>query len=211
MRQMAKEVLITGKFLPSQTRARLESAFVVRELPLEKQAAFLAQYGKNIGALITGGHQQADAGMMDALPQLAVISCYGVGYDGIDVAAASERGIWVCNTPGVLNDDVADMGIALMLAVVRRIPAAERYVRIAFGNSFGDDAGVFSFGNVLGLGRHCAFGDAGVFADSGKTRLRPDMVWHFVLHQYASVISFAAFWSRGVLSEIGNAAAHRLV
>ena len=129
MRQMAKEVLITGKFLPSQTRARLESAFVVRELPLEKQAAFLAQYGKNIGALITGGHQQADAGMMDALPQLAVISCYGVGYDGIDVAAASERGIWVCNTPGVLNDDVADMGIALMLAVVRRIPAAERYVR----------------------------------------------------------------------------------
>ena len=54
-------------------------------------------------------------------------------------------------------------------------------------------------------------GDAGVFADSGKTRLRPDMVWHFVLHQYASVISFAAFWSRGVLSEIGNAAAHRLV
>lgn len=128
---MAKEVLITGGFLAADTRARLESAFVVRELPPddESQAAFFAAHGGNIGALITGGHQSADAAMMAKMPNLSVISCYGVGYDGIDVAAASARGIWVCNTPDVLTDDVADMAMALMLAVVRRIPAAERYVR----------------------------------------------------------------------------------
>ncbi|MGI9338793.1 MAG: 2-hydroxyacid dehydrogenase [Gammaproteobacteria bacterium] len=127
---MAKEVLLSGGFLAAQTRAKLEADFVVRELPPpDARAAFFAEHGGNIGALITGGHQRADAAMMDNMPHLAVISCYGVGYDGIDVKEATKRGIWVCNTPEVLNDDVADMAMALMLAVVRRIPAAERFVR----------------------------------------------------------------------------------
>lgn len=146
---MAKEVLLTGGFLAAQTRARLESGFVVRELPQQSQQsqeAFLAEYGGNIGALITGGHQQADAALMDMLPRLSVISCYGVGYDGIDVAAATKRGIWVCNTPDVLNDDVADLAMALMLAVVRRVPEAERYVR---GGKWRDD-GAFGLTERLG-------------------------------------------------------------
>src|SRR3546814_20195225 len=66
---------------------------------------------------------------MDALPNAKVIAHHGVGYDGVDVAAATARGIKVSNTPDVLSDEVADFAIALTLATLRRIPQADRYVR----------------------------------------------------------------------------------
>lgn len=110
---------------------RLGGAHVLHVLPAEQEerAAFLAAHADGIAALVTTGHHGADAALMDALPSLQVISCFGVGYDGIDVAAASARGVWVGHTPDVLNDDVADMAMALMLAAARRLPAADRYVR----------------------------------------------------------------------------------
>jgi len=60
---------------------------------------------------------------------LRLIACFGVGVDAIDLAAARERGIAVTNTPDVLTDDVADLAIGLMLATMRGISAADRYVR----------------------------------------------------------------------------------
>ena len=66
---------------------------------------------------------------MDRLPALEIISVMGVGYDGIDVAAAKARGVVVTHTPNVLNDEVADLAIALALCIARRIPQADRYVR----------------------------------------------------------------------------------
>lgn len=73
---------------------------------------------------------QIDAGMMDAAgPQLKVIANYAVGYDNIDLAAATARGILVTNTPGVLTDATADFAWALLMTVARRIPEAERYTR----------------------------------------------------------------------------------
>jgi lactate dehydrogenase-like 2-hydroxyacid dehydrogenase len=53
----------------------------------------------------------------------------GVGYDGVDVAAAKARGVMVTHTPNVLNDDVADLAISLMLCAARQLPAADRFVR----------------------------------------------------------------------------------
>ena len=58
-----------------------------------------------------------------------MISVFGVGYDGVDVAAARARGVPVTNTPDVLTDEVADLGVALMLSIARRIPQADRFVR----------------------------------------------------------------------------------
>jgi lactate dehydrogenase-like 2-hydroxyacid dehydrogenase len=75
------------------------------------------------------GSRGCDAATMDALPNTRVIAHFGVGYDGVDVAAATERGIKVSNTPGVLSDDVADFAVGLMLATLRRIPQGDRYVR----------------------------------------------------------------------------------
>ena len=67
--------------------------------------------------------------VIEAAPKLKVISQVAVGYDNIDVTAATERGIVVTNTPGVLTEATADMTFALLLAAARKLPAAERYLR----------------------------------------------------------------------------------
>jgi lactate dehydrogenase-like 2-hydroxyacid dehydrogenase len=66
---------------------------------------------------------------MARLPQLQLIACFGVGVDAIDLPAAHARGIAVTNTPEVLTDDVADLALGLMLAALRGIAAADRFVR----------------------------------------------------------------------------------
>lgn len=78
------------------------------------------------GIAVSGG---INAAMIEHLPALEVIASFGVGYDGIDVAAAGVRGIVVTNTPDVLNDEVADTAIGLLLNTVRRFPQAEAWLR----------------------------------------------------------------------------------
>src|SRR3546814_929433 len=63
------------------------------------------------------------------LPKLEIISSFGVGYDPIDIDCAKERKVVVTNTPDVLTDDVADIAMALMLAMMRRIPQGDAFVR----------------------------------------------------------------------------------
>ncbi len=75
------------------------------------------------------GHAPFGAAEMDAHPNLGIIANFGVGYDAIDVAAATERGIRVTNTPDVLTDDVADLGVALLLGAARHLVAADAWVR----------------------------------------------------------------------------------
>lgn len=70
-----------------------------------------------------------DAPVMDAAPRLKLIANVAVGYDNIDVAAATERGIIVTNTPGVLTECTADLTFALILATARRIVEADAYMR----------------------------------------------------------------------------------
>ena len=84
--------------------------------------ALLKNIGPRIRALATNGESGASARLMDSLPRLEIIACNGVGVDAIDLAHAAKRGIRVTNTPGVLPDEVADMGIGLLLATVRQIP-----------------------------------------------------------------------------------------
>ena len=70
-----------------------------------------------------------DAALMDSLPKLAMISNYAVGYNNIDVGAATKRGIIVTNTPGVLTDATADLTFTLLLCAARRIVEADKYTR----------------------------------------------------------------------------------
>ncbi|HET6614682.1 MAG TPA: D-glycerate dehydrogenase, partial [Dehalococcoidia bacterium] len=70
-----------------------------------------------------------DARLIETAPKLRVISNVAVGYDNVDIAAATARGIPVGNTPGVLTETTADLAWALMLAVARRVVEAERFVR----------------------------------------------------------------------------------
>jgi lactate dehydrogenase-like 2-hydroxyacid dehydrogenase len=90
---------------------------------------WLAEWGPRIRAIAVAGHIRADEAYMRRLPSLEIISSFGVGYDHIDARAAGRLGIIVTNTPGVLDDEVADTALGLMLMAVRQLPQAERYLR----------------------------------------------------------------------------------
>ncbi|MDP3796320.1 MAG: 2-hydroxyacid dehydrogenase [Polaromonas sp.] len=122
------EILAVAK-LPPYLMEPLRETFVVHEqIHQGDPAAFAAAAGR-IRAIVGSGESKVPRSLMVQLPALEMISIMGVGYDGVDVAAALERNIQVTHTPGVLNDDVADLAIGLMLSVARRIPQADQYVR----------------------------------------------------------------------------------
>ncbi len=78
-----------------------------------------------------------DAALMDANPQLKVISNYAVGFDNIDIPAATERGIPIGNTPGVLTDTTADFAFTLLMAAARRVVEGVDYVRAGNWKTWG--------------------------------------------------------------------------
>ena len=80
-------------------------------------------------AIVGGGSMHLDAATIAALPALEIVAVHGVGHDGVDLAAARARGVRVTTTPDVLTDDVADLAIALWLAVARAVVANDRAVR----------------------------------------------------------------------------------
>jgi lactate dehydrogenase-like 2-hydroxyacid dehydrogenase len=87
------------------------------------------RHGAGVEVVITSVRHGCDADTMSLLPALRGICSWGVGHDTIDVVAAHQRRIQVSNTPGVLDDCVADMAWALMLDVSRRVAEGDRYVR----------------------------------------------------------------------------------
>lgn len=115
---------------PAWDQEPLDAAFTVhRYFEAEDKAAFLAAVGPSVRGIATRGELGANRAMIEACPHLEVISVYGVGYDAVDLTAARERGIRVTNTPDVLTNDVADLGVAMMLVQSRGMIGAERWVR----------------------------------------------------------------------------------
>src|ERR1700759_2684190 len=82
-----------------------------------------------VRACVTNGHSGPPPEMIDRMPKLEIIGSASVGYDGIPVEYARSKGIPVTNTPEVLNDDVADLAIALMIMTARKLVVTDRYVR----------------------------------------------------------------------------------
>jgi hydroxypyruvate reductase len=122
------DVLVVARLWPPMMEA-LHGAFHVHDRVHQGEPAAFAAIAPRVRAIAASGESKVTREMMAQLPALEMISVFGVGYDGIDVAAARERGIAVTNTPNVLNDEVADLALGLVLAVARRIPQADRYVR----------------------------------------------------------------------------------
>jgi lactate dehydrogenase-like 2-hydroxyacid dehydrogenase len=90
----------------------------------------LTRLAPKIKAVAATSHNAVvDAALMSRLPNLQIVVNYGVGYDHVDTAWAAEHGIIVTHTPGVLDEEVADVAMALTLATVRKLPQAERYLR----------------------------------------------------------------------------------
>jgi lactate dehydrogenase-like 2-hydroxyacid dehydrogenase len=142
---------------PSRVEAALADAYTVhRYWEAGDPAALLAEIGGRIRAVATDGHYGIAPEIMAALPALEIVASNGVGYDAIDTAACKAKGVRVTNTPEVLNDAVAEMALALMLALCRRIPQADGFLRDGrwleggFGLT-GELTGAHA--GILGLGR----------------------------------------------------------
>jgi len=152
---MKSDVLLVGQLMPHIIEA-LDAAYRVHALyKADDRNAFLGEVGGSIRGIATFG--QADRSIMDACPNLEIISSFGVGYDGIDAQYAKSRNIIVCNTPGVLDDEVANTAIALLLATTRSIVAYDRYLRDGCWVAKGDPPLTRGLAGktigILGLGR----------------------------------------------------------
>lgn len=111
-------------------QARLQSAYRIVELwQADDPNDLMRQYANEVEVLLASSFHPARAALIDQLPALKAICSLGVGYDGIDVRHAQARGVQVSNTPDVLNDCVADLTWGLILATMRGMGRAERFVR----------------------------------------------------------------------------------
>ncbi|MGD0422623.1 MAG: D-glycerate dehydrogenase [Candidatus Bathyarchaeia archaeon] len=109
---------------------------------------------KDVEGLIVDA-DKVDAELLDKAPRLKVVSEYGVGYDNIDVAEATRRGVLVGNTPGVLSETTADLAFALLLAAARRVVEGNSSVHAGSWGStlqYGQDVHGATLG-IIGLGR----------------------------------------------------------
>ena len=144
---------ITGEMRDRLTgRLDIHDAKLIDDMP-----GFLAQHGTDLHYALTDGHYGVPRDWMDAMPNLKLISNYGVGYDAIDVGLSVSRRIMVTHTPTVLNDEVATTALMLMLACYRNLLASDAHVRSGGWSRDGHMALSRSADNrrvgILGLGR----------------------------------------------------------
>src|SRR5499427_1423829 len=117
---------------------------------------FLASVGAKIRGLVQGGGTVTPTSLLDALPELEIISVFGVGYDGVPVDYCRKRGLKVTNTPDVLTDDVADVAVGLVMMTGRGFVRANRFVQAGEWLKRGPELTTKLSGKtagILGLGR----------------------------------------------------------
>lgn len=124
---MAIDILQTQPMIDSCTKALADNFTVHRYFDAPDKAALIAEVGPRIRGIACQGPVSGE--LINSLPNLEIIACFGVGYDAVDVAAAKARKVRVTNTPDVLNDAVAELTIGMMIALARHIPQADRFVR----------------------------------------------------------------------------------
>ncbi|MFN5997891.1 MAG: 2-hydroxyacid dehydrogenase [Paracoccaceae bacterium] len=127
---MSKPQVLQVGPVPDWDQEPLDAAFSIhRWWEAADKDALLAKVGTEIRAIATRGDLGASEKMIAACPKLEMISVFGVGYDAVHLASCRARGISVSNTPDVLTEDVADLAVAMLLALVRRVGLAEAWVR----------------------------------------------------------------------------------
>ncbi|MCH8161723.1 MAG: D-glycerate dehydrogenase [Chloroflexi bacterium] len=117
--------------LQSDAKARIEAVCDVDYFEgqgLPSKSELIAGVAKADG-LLGSAQLPVDSDVLAAASKLRVVSNFGVGFDNVDLDAATKGGVLVCNTPGVLTDAVADLTLGLILALARRLPEAERFAR----------------------------------------------------------------------------------
>ena len=126
---MSNKVLIYSRF-PKAMMLRIGERFELMDAGGKPPGeVFAAHQLAGVSAMITAGGTPLGGAMMDTMPKLGAIVCYGTGYDGVDLVAAAQRGIAVGHSPAANAAAVADLAVTLMLAVTRRLLPADDFVR----------------------------------------------------------------------------------
>jgi lactate dehydrogenase-like 2-hydroxyacid dehydrogenase len=126
---MPQTVLVYSRF-PKALMVRIGQRYdLIDAAGKPPSEVFSAEQLSGVSAMITAGGTPLGGAIMDTMPKLAAIVCYGTGYDGVDLAAAAQRGIAVGHSPAANASAVADLAVTLMLAVTRRLLPADDYVR----------------------------------------------------------------------------------
>ncbi|MEM9581826.1 MAG: 2-hydroxyacid dehydrogenase [Pseudomonadota bacterium] len=127
---MTKRHILTFESFDDWDQVPMEEQYIVHNLPYGASVESLSDAAiANVEAFAFKGHSTLGADIIDAFPKLGMIANYGVGYDTIDVAHASSKGIRVTNTPDVLTEDVADLAVGMVIAASRGMADADRWVR----------------------------------------------------------------------------------
>ena len=154
---MKPDMLLIGG-ATSRMMEKFEAAFNIHMMSeMSDTQKWLEDNGAKIEAVATNGHDGVKPDIMSKLPNLKIISCYGVGYDAIDTSVTVDRNIMVTHTPGVLNADVANLAVLLMLATSRCLVREDKWVRSGNWANKGNAPLARSIENkrvgILGLGR----------------------------------------------------------
>ena len=197
---MPEQVLIYSRF-PKTLMLRIGEHFELMDATGKPpREIFAADHLAGVRAMITAGGTPLGGDVMDMMPKLGAIVCYGTGYDGVDLKAAASRKITVGHSPGANAASVADIAVTLMLAATRRVLVADDYVRSGNWSAAkpsplmrpqagmpGRKVGVYGMGEI---GRKIAARVAAFEADVGYfSRSR-----HDVPYQYLPSLEALAEW-----------------
>lgn len=125
---MFKPAVLLVSPLPEALGERLRVRFDCHELA-QLDAAGLQALAPLLRSIVATGESVVPRELIARLPALEIISILGVGYDGIDIEAARERGICVTHTPGISTNDIADFAMALLLSAACQVVSADKFVR----------------------------------------------------------------------------------
>jgi hydroxypyruvate reductase len=186
---MAKPEVLELIDVHAGTTARLDQVYVLHRLwQASDPKGFVAEIAPRVRAAVTNGIVGMKGELIEALPALEIIGVFGVGVDSVDLTTARTRGVRVTNTPEVLTEGVAELAIALLLAVARRIPFNDRFVRAGRWPKEGDPALSSSLAGrrlgIVGLGRigrrvaELAEGFGMVICYTGPRR-KDDVAWRY--------------------------------
>jgi len=179
---MKPELVVMRRLAPETTMQRLAEGYRLHPLWEADDIPAFLESARGARGLVTTGSIGADAALIEALPNLEIIANFGVGVDKVEFDAVNGRGIVVTVTAGVLTDAVADLALALWLAVLRRVAEADRFVRAGrwpegpFGSgrgARGRTAGILGLGQIgravaqrlAGFGVEIAYSDLAAVPD----------------------------------------------
>lgn len=149
---MTAKTLAIGGYNDSDSKALDADLSAVRVPTIDDALALDSAARDAVTAIAYMGHHPFGGDQMDQFPNLGIIANFGVGYDAIDVKAASARNISLTNTPDVLNDDVADLSVAMLLMQGRRMLQGDALVR----------SGAWADGESFPLNRKMSGGSVGI-------------------------------------------------